>query len=443
MNDIDIFSVNEINFHLKNILESNVPNLYVEGEISNFIRHSSGHIYFSLKDDSSSIRCVFFKQNNYSLGFFPRNGNKVIVFGKITLYVKGGNYQINVLNMYDAGKGILQIKFEQLKNKLQSQGYFDAQYKKVLPKFPKKIGVITSKTGAAFQDIKNVIFRRYPVELILFPATVQGDMAVSEVVKGIEYFSNSLDVDVIILARGGGSQEDLFVFNSEEIAQAIFDCPIPIITGIGHEIDFSIADFVADLRTPTPSAAAEIAVPDRNDLINTLHKYRREIAMKIDSKLSKHHQLLTNRELRLSRMNIPQQVGQHRLELHEIIKKYQEFGRLGDYISQKFQLLKNRFDSSFTSTKKIALAKHSNQLENIQKRLNDNWLSRHDKEIYNLTILKNNLENKSPQKILSKGYAYITKADTIVASSKELKAKDEINISFSDGSVKAVVKKSD
>ena len=270
MNKENIFTVSEVTKHIKNILESNIPNLYVTGEIANFTHHSSGHIYFSMKDPGSSLRCVFFRSYNQQLQFSPKVGDKVICLGKATVFEKSGNYQLNVMKMFLSGVGELQLKFEELKKKLSQEGLFDEIHKQPLPPYPEKIGVITSSTGAAINDIKNVISRRFPCRIFLYPATVQGDKAAKEMIAGINFFNEEFPVDLLIVGRGGGSQEDLFCFNDETLARAIFNSRIPVISAVGHEIDFTIADWVSDLRAPTPSAAAELAVPNSDDLLQMI-----------------------------------------------------------------------------------------------------------------------------------------------------------------------------
>ena len=439
MNDIEIFSVNEINSHIKNILENNIPFLYVEGEISNFVKHTSGHIYFSIKDQFSTIRCVFFRQNNYALEFFPSNGDKVILYGRITLYVKGGNYQFNVNTMFNSGRGILQIKFEQLKRKLQLEGLFEEEHKLPIPKYPKVVGVITSATGAALQDIKNVIFRRFPVELVVFPATMQGEKSSREVVKGINYFETNRGIDVLIISRGGGSQDDLFVFNEENIARAIYDCSIPIITGIGHEIDFTIADFVADLRAPTPSAAAEVAVPDKGELLNTLSKIKKSLDLNVNSIFSKRERHLMLKKSSLAEINIEANLNNQRNKLNQIIGKYEKIGLINDYLNQKLSLINQRLNHSFSEKSTSLLSSEKYKLTNLLQRL-DSGVQQHvqnqDKE---LELLSTRLRMQSPKRILDKGYAYVTMNKEIVSTAANLDIGDIIDIRFANSSVEAKI----
>ncbi len=290
MENREIFSVSEINGHLKNIVKNNIPNLFIKGELSNCTLHRSGHLYFSLKDDKATIRGIMFRYYSSRLDFVPQNGEEVICFGKLDVYEVGGTYQIVVSQMEKKGAGDLNKKFEELKNKLASEGLFDAAHKKKIPKYPRKIGIITSATGAAIQDIKNVLSRRFPCQIYLYPATVQGEKAAKTVIQGIKYFEEKFPVDTLIIGRGGGSQEDLFCFNAEELAQAIFAAKTPIISAVGHETDFALADFVADMRAPTPSAAAELAVPDKQDLLEKLQDAQSLITLKVKTKLTIHRQ---------------------------------------------------------------------------------------------------------------------------------------------------------
>ena len=269
MND-KYLTVTQINKYIKYKMDndSNLSVVYLKGEISNFKNHSSGHLYFTIKDESSRILAVMFRGNASKINFKPVDGSKVLVVGRISCYEASGNYQIYVEEMLEDGVGNLYLEFERLKKKLGDKGYFDDMYKKPIPKFPRRIGIITAPTGAAIRDIITTINRRYKlVELYIFPSLVQGENAKDDIVKNLER-ANNYNLDLIILGRGGGSIEDLWAFNEEVVADAIFKSNIPIISAVGHEIDFTISDFVSDLRAPTPTAAAELSVPNTIDLIN-------------------------------------------------------------------------------------------------------------------------------------------------------------------------------
>ena len=265
---MDPLTVTELNTYIKSYLDSNplFSHVFVRGEISNFKRHSSGHCYMSLKDDSSVIKAVMFKYSAASLLFEPENGMKVIVHARLSAYERDGVYQLYINEMQPDGLGALHIRFEQLKEKLEKEGLFDPSHKKRIPRIPSKIGIVTSPTGAAIQDMKNVITRRFPcVEIIIYPALVQGEGAHKTIISGLEYFKKH-PVDTVIIGRGGGSIEDLWCFNEEELARAIYDFDIPIISAVGHETDYTVSDLVADLRAPTPSAAAELCVPSAEEI---------------------------------------------------------------------------------------------------------------------------------------------------------------------------------
>ncbi|HDZ10569.1 MAG TPA: exodeoxyribonuclease VII large subunit, partial [Bacteroidetes bacterium] len=266
-----IYTISEITRKIKRLLENAIPSIWLEGEISNFKRHSSGHIYFVLKDENSQISCVMWRGRNNGLYFTPQDGMKIQARGNVTVYEKRGNYQFEVLQMQPAGLGELQMALEQLKQSLKAEGLFDEQHKKKIPQYPEKIGIVTSPTGAAIRDLVSVVQRRFPsVQLILNPVRVQGAEAAGEIARAIDEFNAYGDVDVLIVGRGGGSLEDLWAFNEEVVARAIFRSKIPVISAVGHEIDFGISDFVADLRAPTPSAAAELVVRNREELLHTI-----------------------------------------------------------------------------------------------------------------------------------------------------------------------------
>ena len=274
-----VYTVTHLTRQIKELLENSFPRLWVEGELSNFKRHTSGHLYFTLKDENAQISCAMWRFRAGTLPFAPESGMKVLVEGDVQVYEKGGNYQLIIQQIQPAGIGALQLAFEQLKRKLHAEGLFDASHKKPLPAFPERIGVITSPTGAAIRDIISVLTRRFPgIEILLYPVRVQGDGAAQEIAEAIADFNRYGEADLLIGGRGGGSLEDLWAFNEEIVARAIYASGIPIISAVGHEVDYSIADFVADHRAPTPSAAAEIAVRDRREVSGELNYYQEKLA---------------------------------------------------------------------------------------------------------------------------------------------------------------------
>ena len=284
----DPFSVSDLNNYIKSIFENNrtLTSVSVRGEISNFTNHRSGHLYFSLKDADGQIRAVMFRSRAASLKFLPESGMKVIVHGSVTVYPRDGSYQIYVSSMQPDGIGALYLAYEQMKTRLAEEGLFDEMHKKPIPEYPSRIGVITSPTGAAVRDIINVTGRRFPqAEIYVYPALVQGEGAEESLIRALDYLDKSRLCDVIIIGRGGGSIEDLWAFNSERLARRIFDAEVPIISAVGHETDFTICDFVADMRAPTPSAAAEIAVPDRRELMMRLDSYYERLATSLSTRV--------------------------------------------------------------------------------------------------------------------------------------------------------------
>ena len=281
-----VYSVSELTKNIRSILEESFQSIWVEGEVSNFIKHQSGHMYFSIKDKESVIACIFFRGANASLKFEIKDGMKVLCFGKISVYDKRGQYQLYVKSVEPKGAGALQIAFEQLKEKLKKEELFDEAHKNPLPYLPQRVGVITSPTGAAIRDILNVAKRRFSnIEIILNPVRVQGDEAKQEIVEALDLFNTLKNVDVIILGRGGGSLEDLWAFNEEIVARAIYVSSIPIISAVGHEIDWTISDLVADRRAPTPSAAAELIIPKKEDLLFSLNNLSDRMTTSLLSKV--------------------------------------------------------------------------------------------------------------------------------------------------------------
>ena len=282
-----IYTVSEITKYMRVILEDSFPALWIEGEISNFVLHSSGHMYFSIRDAQATLKCAMFKRSNEKLKFRPKDGMKVICFGSISVYEARGDYQLIVEQIEPKGIGALQLEFQQLKEKLMKEGLFDERHKVPIPYLPTRIGIITSPTGAAIRDILNIARRRFSnVEIIINPVKVQGESAKNEIAAAIRQFNELKNIDVIIVTRGGGSLEDLWPFNEEVVARAIYDCEIPIISAVGHEIDYTISDFTADFRAPTPSAAAELVIPRKEDLVKLIDtsvtRLKNKILGKID-----------------------------------------------------------------------------------------------------------------------------------------------------------------
>jgi len=390
---IKTLTVSEVNNYIKKILDNDfiLNNLLVKGEISNLKYHSSGHIYFSLKDSSSKINCVMFKSSSMGLDFKLEDGMQVIANARCSIYQGTGALQLYIDKLSKEGLGELHIKFEKLKKRLEEEGYFDYEHKKPIPKMPRRIGVVTSETGAVIRDIINVTKRRSSiVDIVLYPALVQGNGAYKTIIEGIRYFNDKKLVDTIIIGRGGGSLEELWNFNEEDLAKEIFKSKIPIISAVGHEVDFTISDFVSDFRASTPSQAAEIAVPLESDIRNLIRDYEDKIyKITIDTLVYEKERL--NNYKKILTLNSPEVV---------LSNSYMEIDRLQD------------------------------KMKNI-------LLNKIDKEKIKIKSLNDLLEAHNPINVLKKGFAIVEDKDNNVISSKEeLEKIDEINIIFSDGKIK-------
>ena len=418
MNDKYI-TVSQLTRYIKYKIDNdiNLNEVFLKGEISNFKAHSRGHFYFTLKDEHSRINAIMFASNTRNIKFIPQDGMKVLVTGKISVYEATGGYQIYVNDMLEDGIGNLYIAYEQLKEKLEKEGLFRKEHKLMIPKIPNRIGVVTAPTGAAIKDIISTIKRRWPLtEIYLFPSLVQGEEAASDIVKQIERAENfSPKLDTLIVGRGGGSIEDLWPFNEEIVARAIYNCQIPTISAVGHEIDFTIADFVADLRAPTPTGAAEMAVPQLADVQN----YLRQVNIRLNN-------------------TIINQIKNNKRKLNDILNRNIFKNPITIYQTKELQFdsLIERLKFSLTSLvniKEKELIKVKNSY--ILKRPFDIVEKKSNKYLQ----LVSKLEALSPLKTLQRGYTLTKKDDKIINSSKKLKTKDKIEISFSDGEVKAEV----
>ncbi len=390
-------SVSEINDYIKSLIEEEMllQDIYVKGEISNFKKHiSSGHFYFTLKDDKSEIRAIMFRAYSQRVRFKIEDGMKVVIHARVGVYQQGGSYQLYVDTIIPHGVGELHLAYEQLKAKLAAEGLFDEEHKKQLPRFPKRIGIITSATGAAVRDIINVSTRRYPLaELVLFPALVQGEGSSNELIRALEFFNIENSVDVIIIGRGGGSIEDLWSFNDEMLARTIFKSKIPVISAVGHETDFTICDFVADKRAPTPSAAAELATPDINELKSTLNSFAQRAIKAFSNTIKMYKDVLSG------------------IEDSKMFKKPLS---MLDGPRMHLDALSDKISFSFEK----CLSDKKSKFSNINGRL----------------VALN------PLAILSRGYgALFNSNNEIVNSIDKININDKIRINLSDGSINAVV----
>ena len=388
-------SVTELNSYIKNKIADDeyLNNVLIKGEISNFKNHYTGHMYFTLKDENSLIKCVMFKTYAQKLGFMPKDGMKVFVLGGVSVFERDGVYQIYVKVMQEDGVGILYKKYEELKQRLEEEGYFDEEHKKRIPQMPKIIGVLTSQTGSVIRDIINVSTRRNPnVNIRLFPVPVQGEGAAEKIAEGIKFMNENKLADVLILARGGGSLEDLWPFNEEIVAHAIYNSEIPIISAVGHETDFSISDFVADLRAPTPSAAAELAVPDIYEVKQKINTY------------------------------------QNRLRLTLI---------------KEVEIMKLRYEKCMSSRVFKEPLRNINdnylKIDAYIKRLENSIKTKQKEEKTKYIELISKLDTLSPLKTLTRGYSLVEENDKIIKSAKDVKTGDKINIRFVDGTKQAEI----
>lgn len=393
---LPIMSVYELNILVKDLI-GQIPSfrcVYVSGEISNFVAHRSGHFYLTLKDDKSVIKAVMFRNQNAHLKFMPENGMKVLVKARLGVFERDGVYQLYIDDMQPQGAGALSVAYEQLKSKLEQEGLFRKEIKKPLPKYPQKVGVITSPTGAAIRDIRDILTRRYPIAQIVFKGVlVQGDGAPAQLINALKELNEEQQVDVIIIGRGGGSIEDLWAFNDENLARAIAASQIPVISAVGHETDFTIADFVADLRAPTPSAAAELAVPNLDDLKRTLVSYKSRLDASVSSRLARERERLNAVRTRRCMRN-----------LNYILDNERE-----------------RLDRCFTAIQRSMGQRLKDERNRLKK----------------ICLL---LDTLSPLKILSRGYAVVKKGDSLVDSVLKVNTGDEIEVSVTDGKFSCEVK---
>jgi len=435
MENIEAFTVTEITSHIKNVLENTIQPMWIEGEISNFKHHSSGHMYFSLKDENCAINCVFFKQYNSYLRFTPENGMKVLSYGKVTVYEKRGQYQILVNQMKPLGTGELEIAFQQLKEKLEKEGLFSEKYKKEIPEFPSSIGIVTASTGAAIQDIRNVLTRRFPVEICLISTRVQGDRAADEIVEAISKFNELNNVEVLIVGRGGGSLEDLWPFNEEIVARAIFNSKIPVISAVGHEVDFTISDFVADLRAPTPSAAAELVVPDRKAVVERINNLEYTINSIFSRNIDEYKNSLSEITWRLKQNHPKYILQQYSQQLDELTYLLQNNISLIKDKRIALEKVKSQFYSSFEKLYKNESLRINDLTARLKKRIDRIYRTKHETFIQ----FVGKLEELNPLKILVRGYAVAKKEGKIISSVLNIKKDDKLNVILSDGKLDCLV----
>ncbi|MGR3808651.1 Exodeoxyribonuclease VII large subunit [Pasteurella testudinis DSM 23072] len=453
----NIYSVSQLNQTARLLLEGSLGHIWLTGEISNFSQPVSGHWYLSLKDENAQLRCAMFRMKNMRVGFRPQNGMQVLVRGSVSLYEPRGDYQLIIDSMQPAGDGLLQQQFEQLKQKLAAEGLFAQQIKKAIPHFNRRIGIVTSKSGAALQDILHVLQRRDPsLEVVIYPSQVQGKEAVAEIVQMIELANARQEVDVLIVGRGGGSLEDLWCFNEEAVARAIFASSIPIISAVGHETDVTIADFTADLRAPTPSAAAELVSRDHKELLQQLQFRQQHLEIAFDRLFSRKQQRLEQLNLRLANQHPSKQLQGQRQQTRQLLARLtQALQRRLDQQRQQYHFLQQRLSGAIQRQ----LERKQHRYANLQQRLQQNPLpyrigqqqqrlrqqqvrlqSLLERNMINnrhrLAELCSNLNNLSPLNVLARGYSITqdSQGKAIVDSSR-LQLNQELLIRFRQGAV--------
>ena len=434
----DVFSVSRLNREVRDILEGSFPLIWIEGELSNVARPASGHIYFSLKDDAAQISCAMFRNRNQLLRFTPENGMQVLARAKVSVFEARGNYQLIIEHMEEAGDGALLRAFEALKKKLSDEGLFAEQYKKSLPELPRQIGVITSPTGAAIRDILTVLKRRFPaVPVIIYPVAVQGEGAKEQIAKALKTAAARQECDVLVLARGGGSIEDLWAFNEEIVARAIFDCDIPIVSAVGHEIDFTIADFVADVRAATPSMAAELIVPDQQEWSQSLRYWQTRLYSHVQKEL-KHRQQQT--EWLSKRLRHPGRILQ---DMAQRLDEQEQ--RIRNALESRLRHMKARLSelnahlNRYTPVYKIREMRQ--QCHHLGQRLYNSQFHLIANKKKETAMLARALDTVSPLATLDRGYAIVTRLPErkLVHNASEIKPGDQIETRLGKGMIVSTV----
>ena len=433
-----IWKVSALNFEIKTLLEQGIGSIWIEGEVSNFAQPASGHWYFSLKDERAQVRAAMFKNRNARVAFTPENGQQILVRAQVTLYEARGDFQLIVEHMEEAGLGRLMREYEALKNKLASEGLFAEQHKKTIPSQAHRIGIITSASGAAIRDALSVIERRSPAsEVTVYPTPVQGEAAGPQIVQAIEQANRHAASDVLLLIRGGGSLEDLWCFNEETVARAIFDSAIPIVSGVGHEIDFTIADLVADLRAPTPSVAAESVTMDQFEIMSRLDQISTRLNGLMQQSLATQHDALQHLQGRLLAFHPQRQMDalSQRLQ-HAQTRLSLQMHKYIESLNSELLVLKSRLHNERPSNR---IQQQQFQINALGNRLINAMQQRVQTEQHRLGLQANSLDKLSPLKTLARGFATVSRDDKLINSVKQLKSEDEIEIQFQDGKTAARV----
>ena len=435
----DVFTVTRLNREVRLLLEQNFGYIWLEGEISNLSRPSSGHWYLTLKDHNAQIRCAMFRGRNSRVKFDVANGDQVLVRGSLGLYEPRGDFQLIIDRMEPVGEGALQRRYEQLREKLQAAGLFDDSAKKPLPSHPRSIGVITSATGAAIRDVLHVLERRYPAaNVVIYPTAVQGAAAAAQIASMIALANARCDAEVLLLVRGGGSLEDLWSFNEEVVAKAIYRSLIPIVSGVGHETDFTIADFVADQRAPTPSAAAEMATPDIREERALVEGWQHALSDVMESRIQTSAREVLRLEQRLSAQHPQRKLAQRMQRVDELSERLVQIQRRQSLMQrQSVNALTQRL-SSASPSQHVRTAEQ--RLQNLTQALRRARAQKQDQATHALTIMMRSLHNVSPLATLDRGYAVLQKTDgETVRKIAEVTPGEEIEARVSDGSIRCTV----
>ena len=416
--NVSVISVSQLNGYLKSLIDENIVlnNLLVKGEVSNLKYHPSGHIYFSLKDNDSVVKCVIFNSYASNLNFRLNEGDKIIVNGNLSIYLQGGSYQIYVKNAVKDGIGNLYLEYEKLKKRLEEEGLFSNYHKKAIPKYPFKIGVVTSSSGAALRDIVSIIKRRWPLaSIIVFPCLVQGNEASESILKALENARN-YSLDVVIVGRGGGSIEDLWCFNDEKLAYYIYNYDIPIISGVGHETDFTICDFVSDMRAPTPSGAAELATSDINALLTELDGYKNNLYKYITNTIANNKMLISHLSMNFNKESLINSINSKKESVKNLL------------------LIMSNCSSNLYKDNNLVIKEEMFKLkEAFKDKINKS------KNEFGVTVKV--LDNLSPLKTLARGYSVVRTSDKTISSVKDINIDDVVQVKVSDGKFYASVTK--
>ncbi|WP_027672562.1 exodeoxyribonuclease VII large subunit [Rheinheimera baltica] len=437
----DIYTVSRLNSEVRLTLELQFQTLWLQGEISNFVAAASGHWYFSLKDSAAQVKCAMFKQANRNSSFRPQNGQQVLIRARISVYEPRGEYQLLAEFIESAGAGLLKQQFEQLKAKLAAEGLFDPAIKRPLPAQVQRVGVITSPTGAAIRDIVTVLNRRAPgIEVIVYPSQVQGDTAAAQLRNMLSSAIRRNEVDVLIIGRGGGSLEDLWCFNDEQLCRAVAACPIPIVSAVGHEIDFALTDFVADVRAPTPSAAAELVSPDQSHLLERIARLRNALIQAQRARMQQVAPKLINLSQRLLALHPKRRLQQQQQRLDELQL------RLSAHIKRKISATQQQQQYLDKSLRQLSplktLLQHTQHINQLERRLINAQQMQLKQSKQQLAQLSSQLNTVSPLATLARGYSItFDNKQQVVTSSSQLKAGDKVVIKLAEGGFDAQITK--